>query len=279
MCTQLVYHTTMSRIMPFPPVTPNGVKWDAKSKTYRSVLTSHTLRGVINPLSDYFYPSYEFERATLGNKTENKGRSARTSRIGMWRGVSFDRQIAKCVNVLGKCKPTKSNKAMCQLFTSIKQMGYCPVQAQVVVGSPSHNLATSVDLVCVSNADPTKLMIIEVKRGMFHYYDMHTHVMMTRPLNQYTDSVRHQHLLQLSLTRRLFEISYPSHRVQHAFVVVVDNNCEPHWIRENEEFRAVFADLSYLARHTPNNNNNTSTASLRVHSSHIRMRTQMRSRS
>jgi hypothetical protein len=124
-----------------------------------------------------------------------------------------------------------------RVFKTLRYYNLRPVASQVLVGWSNNTygapvyLATAVDIVCVMENDPRPLhqnpdrYIIEVKTGFDNYLYLcstpNPPAHMEAPFQRYYDNSLAQHFLQLCFTTRLYELTFPQHRVVESYLVHV----------------------------------------------------------
>jgi hypothetical protein len=203
------------------------------------------LTGLLSLLSLTFYPTYTWERATLGPSMQDgkmpptETRFAKRGNKGIERGTLVDREVSEMVRLMRKYSleanhwffidktqlPDNVQKSSVALHEIIdfklgmhdytkNLLKYLikyelePEDSQVVVMHEALRIGTAVDLLCFKKKTPTKKVIIEIKCGFSNYYDKHTTYMMNEPFSHLNDSPHWQHQLQVAFTRLLYCMTY-----------------------------------------------------------------------
>lgn len=126
---------------------------------------------------------------------------------GARRGAALDRNISQAVAQVGQRMRFKSDcRATNHVMTTLQRMGLHPVSTQVPVHGMHKGLrvGTAVDILCVKKADPSVVVLIEIKAGFANRHTGYRRNMLG-PLCDVNDSPRSQHHLQLACTMRLFQ--------------------------------------------------------------------------
>lgn len=232
----------------------NKIKWDIKHKSF--VCAGKYLRGIHPVLSQYFYPKFIHDRLKLNGKQEHlsqqEWKSGYVKRCmakgykGMTLGRLVDQQITTGARFMKQYKlpqkyltnltplPTHHNVMEDKLlrvlqtfrkgeheyvnlfFSALTRLKWTVIGTQIPVGCVVLGLATAVDVVCTNEWGDT--ILLEVKTGFDSYY--HCYIgQMEAPLEMYTDSPYHQHLLQLLVTKLLYMRTYPEKRISYCYIV------------------------------------------------------------
>lgn len=184
-----------------------------------------TARGLTQVLQAGFYPHYRYrdaQRPTKGSGARvRKGRTAALAR-GKW----LDRDVGALCAQLKKTSGTdfaallendrhafwrQRHPGLRPLCVWLQQHGWTPRTTQLCVGHAAWRLATRVDL--VAKHQNGGWGIFELKCGFDGYYEASTGKNMLEPLYFCPDAPKWQHQLQLLVTKRLFEHTYPAARL------------------------------------------------------------------
>jgi len=125
------------------------------------------------------------------------------------------------------------------------QQGYASVRAQVPVASNDWNLATAVDMLWWKH-ETKSLIIVELKKCKSFYYNLANNKLKP-PFENYDNSPRFQHQLQLCATEILYNNTFyedSEKRVSGAMVVRVDHE----GIEIYPEDRNIFNKLFHVLR-------------------------------
>lgn len=157
------------------------------------------LKGITDKLRSTFYPSYRFANAPKGDSSGHPGVRAGAGRS---RGRLVDRQVAAAVMGAKVRNPHPFTKLA---ITALKKSGLVPVASQVVVYDLEAGIATAVDVV-VRDVDGS-LATLELKCTSDSRFKSACGKMLGA-LAAWDDSIENQQIMQVQMTRVLYEKTY-----------------------------------------------------------------------
>ena len=99
----------------------------------------------------------------------------------------------------------------------LKKFNLKPIYHELPVGNPNLRIATRIDVVC-QNENNQKWVLIEIKTGFDRYYNC-SNGYMDIPLQNFKNSIKNQHQLQLLMNQTLFEYTYPTCSIDTSFIL------------------------------------------------------------
>lgn len=215
------------------------LRFDRRRKAF--VFNGQKVKGLLNVLSDVFYPTYTIERAILGDDysrprerkdSEEKKKKPQVRWLrGAKRGSSVDAQLTVITKLTydnrlpvlfwlaprvqrpddvsesawaGILRRRRALHPYTKAFLrELHARKLVPVRAQFPVMARGVMIATAVD--CLARHTETgELVVIDWKCGFEGYYEKYTGRYMNEPYQGRVDSPHNQHQLQLMMTLTLF---------------------------------------------------------------------------
>lgn len=218
-----------------PPKGGKGkVRFDARKKHFRmgSGRDSRALKGVTKVLKSTFYRDFSLSLARKGVTPAHAAARfplPKGSKTGQQLGTFVEKQLCQAMK-----KPPKTEKGKKRLHPWTRELlrllthdlGLVIEKDQVPVRDKVGKLATGVDIVCRRKGVPQggPVVLIEVKTGYRLKWRAHTGHKMAAPFQTKPDSPKWQHHLQLCLTRKLYELTFPKRTVEAAYIVLVNGD-------------------------------------------------------
>jgi hypothetical protein len=207
-------------------------KWDDKDCVLR--VHEDVFPGITRVLSSTFWPNYKYDESV--NKYAKRPRAAQR---GMARGIRLDNELKLCTKWVqdhpelsmsdflcpALLQPSVLSAEQIQCFKRMRKTLHVSTlrvinflnkhdlvlyQSQLPIASFYLHLATSVDLVCQHKDDRGEgrpVVLVEIKSGGLGYYNK-SNGNMKYPYQNVTNSPEHQHQLQLTLTRWIYQEDY-----------------------------------------------------------------------
>jgi hypothetical protein len=207
------------------------------------------LRGITSVLQRTFFPKYTISKAqrhATAEKEKGKEKKGKKMQKGtrlspLARGRLIDADITRVIRTRN-AERSKMHAHSWTLCQTIETKKWDMVRSQLFVGSPTHLLGTAVDLVCADKRKPDEYILVENKSGYIDYYHSDCGNSLPAPFQDFKDSSWTTHQLQLTLTRKLFELTYPTKKIKAAYVAVMHDQGIS-WFPHHTYFKDHSADV------------------------------------
>ena len=216
----------------------SAVIFHDKLKCFWNTETKTKLRGITSLLKQTFYPSFKYPKLVQASKRP------RSKTYGMRRGTTVDRQITKLAkgDTVRKLHPFTE-----AAWSAMIESGLRPVDGQVVVFDAEANIATAVDVLCLSDLD--KPVLVELKCSSHAEKDTTTQKM-RGCLQDHYSCLPNQYQLQAAITRILFEKTYGTKA--SSYVLHVSDFCTRLTrVPRLEVFERAYGELTEYASTAP----------------------------
>ena len=177
--------------------------------------TNKVLRGVSRACHKHYYPDFRLsKRVKKNNESQNSIKKAEKCKyahiVGSLRGSIVDNEIQKIARRGKKnCNTEKMHPYTRKLLKSLEKIKLDIVDAQVPVFDLDTGIATAIDLIC-ENKETNSLYLIEIKCGFNDNTYTDHNSQMKHELKDISNSPKHQHQVQASVTHKLFVNCYNS---------------------------------------------------------------------
>ena len=219
------------------------------------------IKGLLPTLRKYCWPKYEYTplRYNFGKKTGING-----MRHGMNRGQYVHEQFRVYFNkgkTIAKKMYSPLHPFVRRGIKKLKLLKLRPIIAELPIYDPDLNLATSIDLVCLTAED--NVMLVEWKIGMDNHFFRGTGPMLGPQIKVestggcYNNSPHSQALWQILFGKLILEKTYINSDVEACVINIQKDNVIQHCLPKKILAEKNNIYLYCLLKNEENNNNQT----------------------